>query len=99
MTSIFLYLILISIENFRLDLNLNFQLILPMCFHFMRYFVNRIIFRVSHRLLYCVYIEVDFVKNRKCQKYSNFFKSKSIIIHAKTSNGIKIPSFLEKVWG
>ena len=28
----------------------------------MRYFVNSIIFRVSHRLLYCVFIEVDFEK-------------------------------------
>ena len=33
-----------------------------MRFHFMRYFVNSIIFRVSHRLLYCVFIEVDFEK-------------------------------------
>ena len=35
-------------------------MILPMRFHFMGYFVNRIIFIVSHRLLYCVFIEVDF---------------------------------------
>ena len=40
----------------------NFQLILPMRFRFMRYFVNSIIFRVSHKLLYCVFIEVDFEK-------------------------------------
>ena len=51
-----------SIENFKLNLYRNFQLILPMRFHFMRYFVNNIIFRVSHRLLYCVFIEVDFEK-------------------------------------
>ena len=30
--------------------------------HFMRYFVNSIIFRVPHRLLYCVFIEGDFEK-------------------------------------
>ena len=51
-----------SIEDFKLDIYWNFQLILPMRFHFMRYFVNSIIFRVSHRLLYCVFIEVDFGK-------------------------------------
>ena len=54
------------------------QLILPIRFHFMRYFVNSIIFRVFQRLLYCVFIEVDF-ENRNCQKYSYFFKSKSIL--------------------
>ena len=37
-----------SIEDFKLNLYPNFQLILPMHFHFMRYFV---IFRVSHKLL------------------------------------------------
>ena len=40
----------------------NFQLILPKRLHFMRNFVISIIFRVSHRLLYCVFIEVDFEK-------------------------------------
>ena len=49
-----------SIEDFKLNQYRNFQLILPMYFHFMMYFVNSIIFRVSHRLLYCVFIEVDF---------------------------------------
>ena len=49
-----------SIEDFKLNQYRNFQLILPMRFHFMMYFVNSIIFRVSHRLLYCVFIEVDF---------------------------------------
>ena len=33
-----------------------------MCFHIMKNFVNNIIFRVSHKLLYCVFIEVDFEK-------------------------------------
>ena len=51
-----------SIENFKLNQYRNFQLILPMHFHFMKFFVNSIIFRVSHRLLYCVFIEVDFEK-------------------------------------
>ena len=49
-----------SIEDFKLNQYQIFQLILPMRFHFMRYFVNSIIFRVSHRLIYCVFIEVDF---------------------------------------
>ena len=51
-----------SIEDFKLNQFRNFQLILQIHFHFMRYFVNSIIFRVSHRLLYCKFIEVDFEK-------------------------------------
>ena len=51
-----------SIEDFKSNQYQNFQLILPMRFHFMNYFVNSIIYRVSHRLLYCVFIEVDFEK-------------------------------------
>ena len=51
-----------SIEDFKLNQYRNFQLILSMRFHFTRYFVNSIISRVSHRLLYCVFIEVDFEK-------------------------------------
>ena len=51
-----------SIEDFKLNQYRNFQLNLPMRFHFMRYFVSSIIFSVSHRLLYCVFIEVDFEK-------------------------------------
>ena len=60
----FMFFRLNSIEDFRLDLYWNFQLILPMRFHFMRYFVNNIIFRVFHRLMYCVFIEVDFEKKK-----------------------------------
>ena len=45
-----------SIENFKFNQYQHFQLILPMRFHFTRYFVNSIIFRVSHRLLCCVFI-------------------------------------------
>ena len=51
-----------SIEGLKLNQYRKFQLILPMRFHFMRYFVNSIILRVPHRLLYCVFIEVDFEK-------------------------------------
>ena len=51
-----------SVENLKLNQYRNFQLILPMRFHFIRYFVNSIISSVSHRLLYCVFIEVDFEK-------------------------------------
>ena len=36
------------------------MMILPMRFHFMRHFMNSIIFKVPHRLLYCVLIEIDF---------------------------------------
>ena len=76
-----------------------------MHFHFMRYFVNNIISRVSNRLLYCVFIEVDF-ENRKC--YSYFFKKSvnsehktqhTVITHANTFNGIKIPTFFWKKLG
>ena len=63
-----------SIEDFKLNQYPDFQLILPMHFHFMRYFANSIIFRVSNRLLYCVFIEVDFEK----QKMIEIFISKSI---------------------
>ena len=51
-----------SIKDCKSNWYRKFQLILPMRFHFMRYFVNSIISRVSHRLLYCVFIEVDFEK-------------------------------------
>ena len=66
-----------SLKDFKLNQYQNFQLILPLLFHFMRYFVNSIIFGMSHRLLYCVFIEVDF-ETRKCHKYPYFFKSKSV---------------------
>ena len=52
------------IEDFKLNQYRNFQLILPMRFHFMMYLVNSIISRVSHRLLFCVFIEVDFEKEK-----------------------------------
>ena len=43
------------IEDNKLNQYWNFQLILPMRFHFTRYFANSIIFRVSQRLLYCAF--------------------------------------------
>ena len=49
-----------SKENYEINQYQTFQLILPMRFHFMRYFVISIIPRVSHRPLCCVFIEVDF---------------------------------------
>ena len=51
-----------SIEDYKFNQNWNFQPILPMRFHFKRYSVSSSIFRVSHRLLYCVFTEVDFEK-------------------------------------
>ena len=51
-----------SKEDLKSNQYRKFQLILPMRFHFMRYFVNNIIFRVPHRQLFCVFIEVDFEK-------------------------------------
>ena len=51
-----------SIEDLKSNQYRKFLLILSMPFHFTRYFVNSIIFRVPHRLLYCVFIEVDFEK-------------------------------------
>ena len=56
-----------SIEDFKLNQYRNFRLILlpnsaDAFSFFMRYFEKSIIFRVSHRLLYCVFIDIDFVK-------------------------------------
>ena len=54
-----------SIEDFKLNQYQNFQLILPMRFHFMMYFVNSIIFRVSHIAVGCciVYLLKSTFKN------------------------------------
>ena len=62
--NIYLFILssIMSIEDFILNQHRNFQLILPVRFHFTRHFVYSIISRVSHRLLYCVFIEVDFEK-------------------------------------
>ena len=61
-TSITFVFYFYSIDDFELNQYQNFQLILPISFHFMMYFVNSIIFRVSHRLLYFVFIDVDLKK-------------------------------------
>ena len=50
------------VEGFKSNQYQNFQLILPMHFQFIWYFVNSIISSMSHRLLYCAFIEVDFEK-------------------------------------
>ena len=44
-----------SVEDFKLSQYWPFQLIMTMRYHFIRYFVNSIIFRVSHRLLLYIY--------------------------------------------
>ena len=62
-------LIFNSTEDFKLNQYQNFELIQPMRFHFMRGFANNIIFRVSHRPLYCVFIEVDFEKWIRVEKF------------------------------
>ena len=51
-----------SIEDIKYNQYQNFQIILLICFHFMRYFMNSIIFGMSVRLLYYIFIEVDFEK-------------------------------------
>ena len=77
-----------------------------MRFHFMKYSVNSIISRVSHRLLYCVLLK----STLKIENARNFHISSkqinlehetqhAVITYANTSNGIKISTFLEKSWG
>ena len=51
-----------SIENYKINWKQTFQLILLMHFSFMRYFVNSIISKVSHKPLCWIFIEVDFEK-------------------------------------
>ena len=74
-----------------------------MRFHFMRYFVNSIIFRMPHRLLYCAFIEVDFEKWKMLEIFIFLQLERktrhAVFTHANTSNGMKIPTFLEKSWG
>ena len=48
--------------DYKINLYQTCQLILPMHFHFISFFVNSIIPRVSHRPLCCVFIDVDFEK-------------------------------------
>ena len=73
----------------------------------MTYFVNSIIFRVPHGLLYCVFIEVDFEKYKMLEIFIYLQKKLNIerktqhavITHANTSNCIKIQLFFEKKVG
>ena len=64
-----------SMEDFKCKQYWKFPLILPMRFHFMQYLVNSIIFRVSHRLLYYVFIEADF---EKIQNTRNIYISSKV---------------------
>ena len=76
------------------------QLILPVRSYFMRYFVNSIIFRAAHRLLYCVFIKVDFEKTEMLEIFIFLQRSVSlerktryaVIEHTNTSNGTKNPN-------
>ena len=78
-----------------------------MGFHVMRYFVNSIIPRVSHRPLCCVFIEVDFEKQKMLEMFTflpNQVKLEcknqhAVITNTNTFNGIKISATLEKVGG
>ena len=51
-----------SKENFKISKYQKLQPIRPILFHFIWFFVNSIIPRVSDRPLYCVFIEVNFKK-------------------------------------
>ena len=69
--------------------------------------MNSIIFRVLHRLLYCVFIEIDFDKLKMPETFIFLQKSvnlehktwHAVFTHANTSNGIKIPTFFWKKVG
>ena len=54
-----------SIKDLELNQYRNFQLILPMNFHFMKYFVNSIIFRVSHLGFCIVYLLKSTLKKKE----------------------------------
>ena len=54
-----------SMEDFKLNEYQNFHLIPANVFSFYELSVNRIIFIVSHRLLFCALIEVDLKKKKK----------------------------------
>ena len=69
--------------------------------------MNSIIFRVSHRLLYCVFIEVDF-ENKKMLEVFIFLQKQvnverktqhAVITYGNTYNDIKIQTFFRKSWG
>ena len=51
--NIYLFVLSNSLEDFKLNQYRKFQLILPMRVHFMRYFMNSVISRVSH-IGYCI---------------------------------------------
>ena len=45
-----------SLEDLNLNQHQTFELILQVCFYYVRYSVKNIFFRVTHRRLYCVFI-------------------------------------------
>ena len=51
------------------------------------YFVNSIIFRVSHRLLYCVFIEVDFEEYKMLEIF--IFLQKQVNLDYKTQHAVE----------
>ena len=95
-----------SVDDFKLNQYRNLQPILPMHFLFMKYFVNSIIFRASHRLLYRVFIEVYFEKIESARNFHISSKvnlqhktQHAVITHANTSNSTEIPTFFWKKVG
>ena len=69
--------------------------------------MNSIIFRVSHRLLNCIFIEVDFEKYKILEMFIFLQKlinlesktQHAVTTHDNTSNGMKIPTFFWKKLG
>ena len=100
-TSITSFFLSNSIENFELNQYPNFQLILPMRFHFMQYFLKSIIFRVSNRFLYCVFIEVENAWNIYISSEVNHSRTKKLSMQSLHMPTLLIISkshlFLEKV--
>ena len=85
-----------SIDDKKLNQYRNFQLILSMCFHFMRY---SIIFRVSHRLLYCrsQLWKIENARNIHISSKVNQHKTRhAFTTHVNTANGIKSQFFWKK---
>ena len=73
-----------SIQEFKLNSYRNFQLILPIRFHCMWYFVNSVIFRVSQKLLYCAF---NWSRLRKIENVRNIHIS-SKVSQSRTWNSV-----------
>ena len=97
-----------STENYKINQYKKFQSIQPKHCHFIWFLVNSIIPRVSHRPLYCVFIKVDF-KKQKLLQISIFLKKwaeleckhqHAVITYANTSFCKKnLNFFWKKKWG